>query len=934
MDSVWNDRFTAGGPEEAAQTKPQGFLEGTKPKSSGPIAKYFEPTETEEDEMVIRVPDPVTVSLAELRNVTRPLDLELGQVATIEGTGIQRYLATTEDKIEFFLVNPSALQMKAAAIGTTVVHIWDVEGRVTVQIRVIPQKSIAQYVKRREERIERADSFKIEYTNNRSQFYQGNDFETLAENSLAYSQGFKVTGDTPVGALSGNAEIRELENKPELTQISARISDFHYGGVKDADLSLMDTQMRTETLILPQYRFRGVQWDHRPENKPFTYTAFYGRELTSILGTLGTSGIGGGQETLDSYAGGGFVDWTANPNAKYRFGYVQAHGQSRAEDLNDMGFEFDQRYKISDHFGVTTHTGYDSDHFSNRVAGVWRYSALQFKSEFRDTSKRFFTVVGNPGGQGEQGINSDLVWNISDSVNARYALDVYRDRQFFLPTEYDRYNTRQDAGLQWRLSPLSSLQFDLKDYEETALISPYRNKSQAVTYTQGIPFGDRRISLYSRLSNDDTESLTNPESNYRRNTLGLGMQTLLFKDTYFSYQHNISLLEETFNHDVSHPRSMVYAITRRSRLEDTPITTDLTVRYTDEEETESLRSFMIGEDRFELQGSVTYAIENLELFLDGRYAAMRGENRINEGRAEAEIVTGVRYLYDTQVRWEPQARFFGAVYLDKNGDGRRQPEEAGLAGQIIRANGAEITTDAQGNYQTPSVGGKRVTIILDPNKIPYGHTVNGALRRDVDIAEAGKSVDFGLVSRSSIAGLVFNDLNGNGTYDPNDVPVGRVKVVLDGKEQRVSDASGRYRFDEVATGTHAMLLDLKSLPIGYLPIGSMRKQLELSEGVQYRFDFAVAAERTVNGRVFVDANGNRFADEGEAGAAKARVRLGALEAEADDEGYYLFERVPAGTHTLTLAPGSTPGYKSDFSKEVTFTPLPAQLGEDIPVTVS
>ncbi len=934
MDSVWNDRFSSGGPEEAAETRPQGFLEGTKTKSSGPIAKYFEPTEADQDEMVIRVPDPVTVSMDELRNVTRPLDLELGQVATVEGRGIQRYLATTEDKVEFFLINPGALQMKATAIGTTVVHIWEVEGRVTLQIRVIPQKSIAQYVKRREERIERADSFKVEYTNNRSQYYQGNDFETLAQSSLAYSQGFKVTGDTPVGAFSGNAEIREIDNKPELSQISARISDFHYGAIEDADLSMIDTQMRTDMLILPQYRFRGVQWDHRPKKKPFIYTAFYGRELTSILGTLGTTGLGGGQETLDSYAGGGFVDYELNPAAKYRFGYVQAHGQSRVEDLNDMAFEFDQAYKVTDHFGVTTHTGYDSDHFSNRVAGTWRYPGLQFKSELRDTSKRFFTVVGNPGGQGEQGINSDLLWNISDSVNARFALDVYRDRQFFLPSEYDRFNTRQDASLQWRISSLSSLQADLKDYEETALISPYRTKSQALTYTQGIPIGDRRVSLYSRFSNDDTESLSNPESNYRRNTLGLGMQTLLFKDTYFSYQHNISLLEETLNHDVSHPRSMVYAISRRSRLADTPFTTDLTARYTDEEETESLRSFMIGEDRFELQGSVTYTLENMEFFLDGRYAAMRGENRINEARAEAEIVTGVRYLYDTGIRWEPQAKFFGAVYLDKNGDGRRQPEEAGVPGLIVRANGTEVTTDAQGNYQTPSIGGKRATIILDPNKIPYGHTVTGSLRRDVELAEAGKSVDFGLVSRSSIAGLVFNDLNGNGKYDPTDTAVGRVKVILDGKEQRVSDASGRFRFDEVATGPHAMTLDLKSLPIGYLPVGSIRKQLELSEGVQYRFDFAVTAERTVNGRVFVDANGNNHAEKEEAGVAKAKVRLGALEAEADDEGYYLFERVPAGTHTLTLVPGSAPGYTTDFAKDLTFTAAPAQRSEDLPVTVS
>lgn len=933
MDRVWNDRFSSGGTEDTSGGAGQGFLEGSKSKTAGPLAKYFGPSDDDQEDVMIRVPDPVSVSLADLRNISRPLDLELEQVATVESRGIQRYLAQTEGKVEFFLVGSNYLQIKGAEIGTTVVHIWDTEGRVTVQIRVIPQKSIAQFIRRQEERVERADSFKIEYTNNRSQFYQGNDFGDLAQSSLAYSQGFRVTGDTPVGYLEGSAEIRELNNKPELSQISAKISDFHYGAVKNADLSLMDTNLRSDMLILPQYRFRGVAWEHRPENKPFTYTAFYGRELNSILGTLGTLGtLDGGQETLDSFGGGGYIDWDMNPYARYRFGAVQASGQSRADELNPYGYEFDQTYKVTEHFHFLTRTGFDNDHTSLRVAGLWRYPDLNFKSEYRDTSKRFNTMIGNPGGQGEQGVNLDMAWNINDALDARLGLDVYRDRQFFFPGEYDRFNTRQDASLRWRASNLSSVTFDYKDYEETALISPYRNQSQSVTYTQGVPLWDRRVSLYTRFSNDNTESLTNAESNYRRNTLGLGFQTLVWEEIYFSYQHSISLLEETYLHDVSHPRSMIYALSRRARVADTPMSTDISIRYTDEEETELLRSFMIGEDRLELQASVTYELQNIELFLDGRYAEMTGENRINETHAEAEVVTGVRYLYDTQARWEPKAKFFGTVYLDQNEDGLRQPDEPGVPDQLIRVGGTEVATDAQGNFQTASVGGRSVTIILDPNKIPHGHTVTGALRRDVALADAGKSVDFGLVSRSSVMGLVFNDLNGNGSFDPTDVGVAKVKVMLDGKTQRVTETTGRFRFDDVQIGAHRLQMDLRSLPIGYLPVGPMRKDVELSEGVQYRSDFAVTAERIVRGRVFVDTNGNQFLDADETGVARGRVRLGALEAPVDEEGYFLFERVPAGTHTLALAPGSTPGRESNFSKDIVITQLPAQIERNIPVT--
>ncbi|MBP9733329.1 MAG: pilus assembly protein N-terminal domain-containing protein [Candidatus Omnitrophica bacterium] len=930
MDQVWNDRFAGGGQDEA-QEKQAGFLEGTRLKSAGPTAKYFEPSESDNEDVVVRVPDPVSVSLADLRGVSRALDLELGQVATLESRGIQRYLASAEDKLEFFLVNPSALQIKGAAVGTTVVHVWDSEGRVTFQIRVIPQKSIAQYIKRKEEQIERGESFKIEYTNNRSQFYQGNGFRDIGQTSLAYSQGFGVTGDLPVGQLEGSAEIREFANKPELTQISAKISDFHYGSVKDADLSIADTNFRSQMLILPQFRFRGVQWEHRPERQPFSYTAFYGRELTSILGSLGSAGTAGGETTLDSFAGGGFVDWQMNPAANYRFGYVHANGQSRADDLNEHAYELDQTYNITDHFDVTTRSGFDSAHFSHRIAGVWKYPKLNFKSEYRDTSKKFFTVVGNPGGQGEQGLNLDALWSITEDLDARYAVDIYRDRQFFAPGEYARYNTRQDMNFRWRVGALSNFQIDLKDYEETATISPYRDQSQAITYTQGVSFAGRQISLFSRLLSDNSESLTNPESNFRRDTLTLGFQTPLVYDFLFSYSQNISLLEETFDHRVSHPRSMVYALTRRARVGDTPISTDFSFRYTDEEETEAQRSYMIGEDRAEIQGSVTYAIENIELFLDARYSAMRGENRVNEARSEAEIVTGVRYLYDTQVRWESQAKFFGTVYLDRNGDGMRQPDEVGVPGQIIRVAGTEVMTDDAGKYETASVGGKRATLILDPNKIPYGHTVTGSLRRDLALEDAVKSVDFGLVVRSSVMGLIFNDLNGNGKFDPGDQGVGAVKVILDGKSQRVTENTGRFRYDDLMTGSHQIQMDLRSLPIGYLPVGAMRREFELSEGVQFRMDFAVMAERTVSGQVFEDLNGNNFMDKNESGVAGARVRLGSLRAEADAEGYYLFEHVPGGTHTLTVTPGSVVGFVTDYSKDILFSHEPAQINQDLPI---
>src|SRR5687767_11565677 len=101
------------------------------------------------------------------------------------------------------------------------------------------------------------------------------------------------------------------------------------------------------------------------------------------------------------------------------------------------------------------------------------------------------------------------------------------------------------------------------------------------------------MTAFARVQHQDSERLSNPESTYRRSSLTFGYSTPVFFDILFSVNQTVSILEETNLRAVSHPRTTTYALSRHARVGDTPISTSLDLRYVDEEESESLRSFLV-----------------------------------------------------------------------------------------------------------------------------------------------------------------------------------------------------------------------------------------------------------------------------------------------------------------------------------------------------
>jgi hypothetical protein len=171
----------------------------------------------------------------------------------------------------------------------------------------------------------------------------------------------------------------------------------------------------------------------------------------------------------------------------------------------------------------------------------------------------------------------------------------------------------------------------------------------------------------------------------------------------------------------------------------------------------------------------------------------------------------------------------------------------------------------------------------------------------------------------SVAGTLFNDLDGDGVKDSNEVGLAGWRVYLDangngvldtGETTLLTDASGNYRFTGLAAGSYRVR---QILPSGWrrtLPSSGVYS-LTLAAGQALTGkNFGNTQRVLISGTVYNDANGNGARDTGESGLSGWRVFLdrdndGILDAGersilTDSSGNWSFKDLSAGTYLLRV----------------------------------
>ena len=298
------------------------------------------------------------------------------------------------------------------------------------------------------------------------------------------------------------------------------------------------------------------------------------------------------------------------------------------------------------------------------------------------------------------------------------------------------------------------------------------------------------------------------------------------------------------------------------------------------------------------------------------------------------VVTGQGESYEVNFGDAPNgsgfASILGTVFEDLDGDGQWDADELGLANITITLDDViSTTTDQYGSYSFSTlVTGTHKVVESDP--VGYFSTTPNEVHVNVSLGE-DHLINFGDAPNGSgfaaILGTVFEDLDGDGQWDADELGIAGVTVTLDGSTATTTDANGSYNFSTTVAGIHEVVET--DLP-GYFSTtpNTVNVAVALGQGYEVNFGDALNSSSfaTIFGTVFEDLNGNGQQDTSELGIPGVTVTLDeAATAVTDQFGNYSFATTVAGVHKVVESDPA--GYFSTTPNEVHVTVAPGNSYE-------
>lgn len=315
---------------------------------------------------------------------------------------------------------------------------------------------------------------------------------------------------------------------------------------------------------------------------------------------------------------------------------------------------------------------------------------------------------------------------------------------------------------------------------------------------------------------------------------------------------------------------------------------------------------------------------------------------------------------------QPTGAIGDRLWIDSNGDGVQDPDEAGLPGipvalwydansdGIVETLYGSTTTGAAGDYIFDNLPPGSYQVIVNGGTTPPGYTQTGDPDGTMDNRTTSAiplapgdvfvDADFGYRPQqgtgSSIGDLVYTDLDGNGQWDPGEPGIPGVSVVLlDGAGNVIAtmltDPDGEYLFTGVPAGTYTVWVNDTGNVLGELsqtgdPDATLDNQHTLTvDGTSSYLDndFGYAPSRhdpgdgLIGDTIFLDANGNGVYDTGDSGLEGVTVQLydesgtTLLRITATDENgnYYFGDLGPLETYMVKVDTATLPGALSNSS---------------------
>ncbi|KPK98982.1 MAG: hypothetical protein AMJ95_01630 [Omnitrophica WOR_2 bacterium SM23_72] len=769
-----------------------------------------------------------------LSRIRQPIEIEQGETITIKGRGIQRFLVTEPFVLKVERKGPDEILVTGDKLGYAYLHIWDNNGRWTLEFLTIPPRPIGLSVEEElRQAEERAKNFKIRYYLDWSSFETGRSWDSLERSSYSWRHSLTFFGETPYGMFDSTVSASAWHDKSEVSYMSVGLTQGKLFGFKDFNVRLLDFTPALSNLILWGGNLRGAMLNSPAFQNLLDYTVFWGREGGGLYGGF-TPGF---TTERESYLSGIDVNVKPQKKQKYGFSVVRGWGKERLPELHDYGYDADFSLDFSKG-SFSGDVAYDSEKFAYLLNASTSIPDLIVNSEFRNIDKKFLTMSGMGSRAGELGLLTNVIYTPWEYLNVNVRTDFYQDRLFPNPKNEDAWNQDLNLGTSLQADPFTVWRLDYALQNYLGKVSPIRNQNIGLSLNRYFDW-IRRINTFIMYRYYVTKNFRSPSLDYVNNRIMTGISFNIIKDLNFFINQEFSWVEALNVDERSQPRAFQTGLDWGKQIFKSPFFINLRFLYRDEENTLSPFSFLSGEDYLESYGEITYKpTPDLEAFFNTRVRNVWAENPATQKRIDLNFYSGLRYLWDTGLRWESVGAIDGYVFKDYNSDGLRQRDEPPVEGVKIWLGKDKFeVTDLFGYYRFRKVKAAKAFVNIDTTTIPPGFLLTVPGTQEVPIQQAASTqINFGILSKTEIAGIVFDDVDGKKQLGPGSVGLKGVEVYLEDGSKATTDAFGRYVFKKASLGKHRLTLDLKTVPARYIPTVPIFIDFELSEGDSFNYN--------------------------------------------------------------------------------------------------
>ncbi len=765
------------------------------------------------------------------------IKLQTGTAVIIEGKNIQRFLVVDERMLLVTKVTRDQVQVEAKSWGSTFLHIWDESSgglaRHTVYIdAVLPQPEGG--IVARSETVEHAAPFRMRYSTDWGSFYRGDTPTYLRRQSLSSQQNFGVEGETPYGFFDASASTVGLQPLVNIVSYTVGLSGIPVMNVTNFNIRLFDINGVLTPLTLPGTSVRGATAAVNFLDDKVGLYAVHGQEES----TFGFYSFGSTAMKNVFIDAGKVMLFPLDPTKYYALNYATSSGRDRDPTLTKEVYSVNGMQKI----GKVTLDGevaHDDKTTASLAGAQWDAGIFRTALKLRDINKDFTTVTSAASNQGDIG----ALWTTNTALpkaGVTTSVEAYRNRIMFNPAQPQAYNYDTGAGVNIPINEDYNLNTNVNYSDTPGDISPRRYVSGLSRLTRMFNFWNkRRASVYAGVSGQRNRYRVSSSSDYDRDGVLTGFQLPLTQDLSYTANYEYSWLHEPHSGMDYQPSVFTTGLTLSRKLT-SKLNGNFGLSYRREDGFGGTNSFLSGEDSVDGSVGLTYNQSNdVTLFLDSRARDVWGKVTGNPSFNDVDLRLGMRAAWGTPLRWDPAGVVEGMVFKDKNGNGRYDRVEEGVADVKVKVGDKETVTDAHGWYHM-DVRAKKVAVTPVAESLPMGFVFSTPALLKVDVRQGLRQrADFGLTTDSGIFGVVYVDKNGNNLPDAGDEYIPRVRIILDGKATQVSGSQGAYFFRNVSPGAHTITLDMVSMPQGVIPLIKLRNEVSVTEGTTYVFHIPV-----------------------------------------------------------------------------------------------